>query len=101
MIDTSVMRNPQLNRNGELTHLLTLEGLPREIVTQILDTAEPFVSIAERDVKKVPLLRGKAMFNLFFESSTRTRTTFEIAAKRRSEERRVGKECRTRWSTYH
>ncbi len=51
-------RNPQLNRNGELTHLLTLEGLPAPIITQILDTAEPFVSIAERDVKKVPLLRG-------------------------------------------
>jgi aspartate carbamoyltransferase catalytic subunit len=77
-------RNPQLNRNGELTHLLTLEGLPAPIVTQILDTAEPFVSIAEREVKKVPLLRGKAMFNLFFENSTRTRTTFEIAAKRLS-----------------
>jgi aspartate carbamoyltransferase catalytic subunit len=63
---------------------LTLEGLPAPIVTQILDTAEPFVSIAEREVKKVPLLRGKAMFNLFFENSTRTRTTFEIAAKRLS-----------------
>ncbi len=77
-------RNPQLNRNGELTHLLTLEGLPPAIITHILDTAEPFVSIAEREVKKVPLLRGKAMFNLFFENSTRTRTTFEIAAKRLS-----------------
>jgi aspartate carbamoyltransferase catalytic subunit len=44
----------------------------------------PFVSIAERDVKKVPLLRGKTVFNLFFENSTRTRTTFEIAAKRLS-----------------
>jgi len=44
----------------------------------------PFVSIAERDVKKVPLLRGRSVFNLFFESSTRTRTTFEIAAKRLS-----------------
>src|SRR4029079_12742763 len=55
-----------------------------EIVTQILDTAEPFVSIAERVVKKVPLLRGKTVFNLFFENSTRTRTTFEIAAKRLS-----------------
>jgi aspartate carbamoyltransferase catalytic subunit len=77
-------RNPQLDRNGQLTHLLTLEGLPAEIVTHILDTAEPFVSIAEREVKKVPLLRGKAMFNLFFENSTRTRTTFEIAAKRLS-----------------
>src|SRR5689334_25277561 len=77
-------RNPQLNANGELTHLLTLEGLPASIVTHILDAAEPFVSIAEREVKKVPLLRGKSIFNLFFENSTRTRTTFEIAAKRLS-----------------
>ncbi len=77
-------RNPQLNAEGKLTHLLTLEGLPAEVITQILDTAEPFVSIGEREVKKVPLLRGKAIFNLFFENSTRTRTTFEIAAKRLS-----------------
>ena len=78
------MRNPQLNADGELTHLLTLEGLPAPVITNILDTADPFVSIAEREVKKVPLLRGKAVFNLFFENSTRTRTTFEIAAKRLS-----------------
>src|SRR5580765_5772125 len=78
------MRNPQLNANGELTHLLTLEGLPPDVIRNILDTAEPFASIAEREVKKVPLLRGKAVFNLFFENSTRTRTTFEIAAKRLS-----------------
>ena len=78
------MNNPQLNAQGELTHLLTLEGLPAAVIVRILDTAVPFVSIAERDVKKVPLLRGKAVFNLFFESSTRTRTTFEIAAKRLS-----------------
>jgi aspartate carbamoyltransferase catalytic subunit len=77
-------RNPQLNADGALTHLLTLEGLPPDIVRQILDTAVPFVGIAEREVKKVPLLRGKAVFNLFFENSTRTRTTFEIAAKRLS-----------------
>jgi len=76
--------NPQLNDKGELIHLLTLEGLPAEVVGRILDTAVPFVSIAERDVKKVPLLRGKTVFNLFFENSTRTRTTFEIAAKRLS-----------------
>src|SRR5204863_6537376 len=68
----------------ELTHLLTLERLPADVITHILDTAEPFASISERDVKKVPLLRGKAVFNLFFENSTRTRTTFEIAAKRLS-----------------
>jgi len=77
-------RNPQLNAAGELHHLLTLEGLPREHVVRILDTAESFISIAEREVKKVPLLRGKSIFNLFFENSTRTRTTFEIAAKRLS-----------------
>ena len=76
--------NPQLDSNGQLRHLLTLEGLPRDIIVRILDTAVPFVSIAEREVKKVPLLRGKSIFNLFFENSTRTRTTFEIAAKRLS-----------------
>lgn len=77
-------RNPQLNANGELIHLITLEGLPQEILTGILDRAAPFTEIAEREVKKVPLLRGKSVFNLFFENSTRTRTTFEIAAKRLS-----------------
>jgi aspartate carbamoyltransferase catalytic subunit len=78
------MRHPQLNEHGELRHLLTIEGLPRAIVTSILDTAEGFVSVTDREVKKVPLLRGKSVFNLFFENSTRTRTTFEIAAKRLS-----------------
>jgi len=76
--------NPQLNRHGELNHLLTIEGLPRDVLTRILDTAAPFSEVAEREVKKVPLLRGKSVFNLFFENSTRTRTTFEIAAKRLS-----------------
>ncbi len=76
--------NPQLNKNGELHHLLSVEGLPVEILRQILDTAESFVGVTQREVKKVPLLRGKAIFNLFFEPSTRTRTTFEIAAKRLS-----------------
>jgi len=76
--------NPQLNRNGELAHLLTIEGLPREVLVRILDTAAPFAEVSEREVKKVPLLRGKSVFNLFFEPSTRTRTTFEIAAKRLS-----------------
>ncbi len=76
--------NPQLNPDGSLRHLLTLDGLPRAILTQILDTAESFMDVGEREVKKVPLLRGKSIFNLFFEPSTRTRTTFEIAAKRLS-----------------
>ena len=77
-------RNPQLNKNGELVHLLSVEGLPRPVIHQILDTAGTFLSVNDRDVKKVPLLRGKSVFNLFFENSTRTRTTFEIAAKRLS-----------------
>jgi aspartate carbamoyltransferase catalytic subunit len=77
-------RNPQLNAHGELVHLLSIEGLPRAVVAQILDTAGTFLSVNDREVKKVPLLRGKSVFNLFFENSTRTRTTFEIAAKRLS-----------------
>ena len=74
----------QFNSAGELTHLLTLEGLPKEQILHILDTAQQFVSVTDpaREVKKVPLLRGKSVFNLFFENSTRT--TFEIAAKRLS-----------------
>lgn len=115
----------QLNADGSLRHLLTLDGLPARILNRILDTAESFLSLSDqtgrvlgrtqatstkqhagnakptaagvhptgmeaeptdrpREVKKVPLLRGKAVFNLFFEPSTRTRTTFEIAAKRLS-----------------
>ena len=76
----------QLNRDGRLTHLLTLEGMPKEQILYILDTAKQFVSVTSpnREVKKVPLLRGKSVFNLFFENSTRTRTTFEIAANRLS-----------------
>ena len=77
-------RNPQLNKNGELIHLLSIEGLPQPVLHHILDTAGTFLSVNDRDVKKVPLLRGKSVFNLFFENSTRTRTTFEIAAKRLS-----------------
>lgn len=74
----------QLNQNGELQHLLTIEGLPSAVLTQILNTAESFIGVTEREIKKIPLLRGKSIFNLFFEPSTRTRTTFEIAAKRLS-----------------
>ncbi|MFZ6863422.1 aspartate carbamoyltransferase catalytic subunit [Undibacterium sp. Ji67W] len=78
------MHNPQLNKHGELQHLLTIEGLPKSIINHILDTASSFVSVSDREVKKVPLMRGKSVFNLFFENSTRTRTTFEIASKRLS-----------------
>jgi aspartate carbamoyltransferase catalytic subunit len=78
------MMNPQLNGDGELHHLLSLDDLPRGIIERILSTADSFISIGSREVKSVPLLRGRSVFNLFFENSTRTRTTFEIAAKRLS-----------------
>ncbi len=74
----------QFDGQGHLRHLLTIEGLPRQTVLEILNTAESFISVGEREIKKLPLLRGKTVVNLFFESSTRTRTTFEIAAKRLS-----------------
>ena len=74
--------NLQLDSNGRLRHFLTIEGLPRELLTQILDTAESFSSVIGKPVKKVPLLRGRTVVNLFFEASTRT--TFELAAKRLS-----------------
>ena len=76
--------NVQVGADGRLKHLLTTEGLPADLIRHILDTADQFVSVGEREVKKVPLLRGKTIFNVFFENSTRTRTTFEIAAKRLS-----------------
>jgi aspartate carbamoyltransferase catalytic subunit len=65
-------------------HLLGLEGVPAEDLIAILDTAASFKEISERDIKKVPTLRGKTVINLFYEPSTRTRTSFEIAAKRLS-----------------
>jgi len=74
----------QFDRNGKLKHFLTISGLPRAVLTGILDTAESFAGFGQREIKKVPLLRGKTMVNLFFEPSTRTRTTFEIAGKRLS-----------------
>lgn len=64
--------------------LLALEDLSREEVELVLDTAESFKEVSDRDVKKVPALRGKTIANLFFEPSTRTRTSFELAAKRLS-----------------
>ena len=78
------MTNNQLTESGHLRHFLTIEGLKRPLLTEIMDRAEQFSSISHRQVKKVPLLRGKTIVNLFFENSTRTRTTFELAAKRLS-----------------
>jgi aspartate carbamoyltransferase catalytic subunit len=76
--------NLQLDNNNKLRHFLSIEGLSREHLIRILDTAESFLNLSDRSVKKVPALRGKAVANLFFENSTRTRTTFELAAKRLS-----------------
>lgn len=74
----------QLDAQGQLRHLLSIEGLKRQQIIDILDTAESFISVGDQQVKKVPLLRGKTVVNLFFEPSTRTLTTFELAAKRLS-----------------
>lgn len=65
-------------------HLLGLEGLSRDEILFLIDTADSFKEISERDIKKVPTLRGKTVVSLFYEASTRTRTSFEIAAKRLS-----------------
>ncbi|NLY95730.1 MAG: aspartate carbamoyltransferase catalytic subunit [Myxococcales bacterium] len=65
-------------------HLLGIEGLRREDVELLLDTAESFFDVSRRPVKKVPTLRGKTILNVFYENSTRTRTSFELAGKRLS-----------------
>lgn len=65
-------------------HLLGIEGLTKQDVFDILDTAEVFFEVSRRPVRKVPTLRGKTILNVFFESSTRTRTSFELAGKRLS-----------------
>ena len=74
----------QFDAAGRLRHFLTIDGLGRDLLVRIMDVAEQFAGVTERQVKKVPLLRGKTVVNLFFENSTRTRTTFELAAKRLS-----------------
>ena len=65
-------------------HLLGLEGVPEKDITLILDTSESFLEVIERTIKKVPTLRGITVVNLFYEPSTRTRISFELAEKRLS-----------------
>ncbi len=65
-------------------HLIGIRGLSKADITHILDTAEKMKEISDRPIKKVPALRGKLIVNLFFENSTRTRSSFEIAEKRLS-----------------
>lgn len=77
----------QLDKKGNLKHFLSIDGLSKELLISILDQAQKFTSIVDgagRHSKSVPLLRGKTIANLFFEPSTRTRTTFELAEKRLS-----------------
>ncbi len=76
--------NLQLNAEGKLKHFLTIEGLSKELLIEILDLAGSLINPIDGRIKKVPLLRGKSIVNLFFENSTRTRTTFELAANRLS-----------------
>ena len=74
----------QLNAQDRLRHFLTTEGLSRDQLTEILDTAESFIDPVTGAIVNRPLLAGQTVMNLFFEPSTRTRTTFEVAAKRLS-----------------
>lgn len=78
----------QLTADGKLRHFLTIEGLPPLLLEEILDRAEQLLNLpGSRQgmaLNKLPILRGKTVMNLFFENSTRTRTTFELAAKRLS-----------------
>jgi aspartate carbamoyltransferase catalytic subunit len=74
----------QLGADGRLRHLLTIEGLPRRVLRELLDKAETYADARRGDDKKNLALHGKTVVNLFFEASTRTRTTFELAAKRLS-----------------
>ena len=76
--------HPQYDASGRLRHLLSTEGLQHRDLVLLLDTAESFLGISQRTVKKTPTLRGRTLVNLFYENSTRTRSTFELAAKRLS-----------------
>ena len=72
------------NIGGRMKHLLSIADLSREDIERIMTVAESFAEVVERDIKKVPTLRGRTVVNLFYESSTRTSSSFELAAKRLS-----------------
>ena len=72
----------QLDAQGRLQHLLDIEGLNQSLILAILDATQRFIDANDKGLKKIPLLEGKTVVNLFYEASTRTRTTFELAAKR-------------------
>jgi aspartate carbamoyltransferase catalytic subunit len=64
-----------------MRHLLSMEDLDRVAIERIIDRARSFTEVSEREIKKVPALRGRRVLNLFYEASTRTRSSFELAAK--------------------
>jgi len=84
MSDITVMREDLPPARGPRRHLLSIEDLTREDVERLLATARSFENALEREMKKLPTLRGRTVVNLFFESSTRTSSSFELAAKRLS-----------------
>lgn len=84
MTKASVFTTDQYDSSGGLRHLLGIDGLKKETLEEIFNTADSLLELDGRTVKKVPVLRGKTIVLLFFEPSTRTRTTFELAAKRLS-----------------
>ncbi len=82
MLAKSPTHHPQLSSSGRLQHLITLDGLDPSIIHAILDKAETFFDQKSHAIKQSNLLKNKTVVNLFFEPSTRTRSTFELAAKR-------------------
>ncbi len=84
MIESNKKGQTKMVSQKQLRHFLDIEYLSKSLILDILDLAESFAGVFGQPVKKVPLLRGKTIVNLFFEASTRTRTTFELAAKRLS-----------------
>ena len=76
--------NIQFNRQGQLQHFLSIEGINRTLLNKIIENAKSFTSVGDKIAKTAPLMRGKTVMNMFFEPSTRTLTTFELAAKRLS-----------------
>ncbi len=84
MTPGSLPSSMQFTADGKLKHFLTIEGIPPLLLEEILDRSQQFVSLPDKAQVQAPLLRGKTVMNLFFENSTRTRTTFELAAKRLS-----------------
>ena len=79
---TPPTNNPQLDAHGRLRHLLTLEGLPRTAILALLERAEALRAQTDGGARRLDVLAGRTVINLFFEPSTRTRTSFDLAAQR-------------------